>query len=238
MVIETSVTITLGQTSGTRDYRVRIDHQFDTTDRSSALEDLLAVYLVDPLQPTTTLLDRGTNGTALFTLAGTKAEFVPGRVSWDGSVLDINLSDLASRNTGLLKFQLLNSDTDSQTKVTIVPLTNQNDVDGTIGPKLTLDSSPVAAGASATLANLIPLANGQLQVSNVRYDSSTGKYKAEIRLRNDGDSLGRNIAVVFPGLPAGVSLRNPSGTTTAGEPYINLKPAIQRGGVDHKSGIA
>ena len=235
LINETSVTITLGQTSGTRDYRVRIDNQFDTTDQSAALEDLLAVYLLDPLHPTTTLLDRGTNGTALFTLAGTKAEFIPGRVSWDGSVLDINLSDLALTGTGLLKFQLLNSDSDGQTKVTIVPLTNQIDVEGTNGPKLSLGGAPVAAGASTTLANLTPMANSQLQVGNVRYDSSTGKYNAEIRLRNDGDSIGREVAVVFPGLPAGVSLRSPSGTTTAGEPYINLKPAIHRGGLTHGS---
>ena len=234
-VHETSVTITLGQTSGTRSYRVRIDSQFDTTDGSAALEDLLAVYLVDPKQPTKTLLDRGTNGTALFTLAGTKAEFVPGQVRWDGSILDINLSDLALSDTGLLKFQLLNSDSDGKTKVTIQPLTNQVDVEGTTSPKLTLDGSPVAAGASATLANLTPMANGQLQVGNVRFDASTGKYNAELRLRNDGDAVGRDVAVVFPGLPAGVSLRSPSGTTTAGEPYINLKPAIPRGGLTQGS---
>ncbi len=232
---ETNVTITLGQTSGTRNYRVQLDSVFDTTDHSAALEDLLAVYLVDPAHPATTLLDRGTNGTALFTLAGTKAEFVPGRVTWDGSVLAINLSDLALSDTGLLKFQLLNSDSDSQTKVTIVPLTNQIDIEDTNGPKLSFDSSPVAAGASTTLANLAPMSNGQLQVGNVRYDSSTGKYNAEIRLRNDGDSLGRDVAIVFPGLPAGVTLHSPSGTTTAGEPYINLKPAIQRGGLTHGS---
>ena len=234
-VHETNVTITLGQTSGTRGYRVRIDSQFDTTDGSAALEDLLAVYLVDPKQPTKTLLDRGTNGTALFTLAGTKAEFVPGRVRWDGSVLDINLSDLALSDTGLLKFQLLNSDSDGKTKVTIQPLTNQVDVEGTTSPKLSLDGSPVAAGTSTTLANLTPMANGQLQVGNVRFDASTGKYKAELRLRNDGDSVGRDVAVVFPGLPAGVTLLSPSGTTTAGEPYINLKPAIPRGGLTQGS---
>ena len=95
---ETDVTITLGQFVGTRNYRVRIETQFDTSDRTAALEDLLAVYLVNPLQRTTTLLDRGTNGTALFTLAGTKAEFVPGRVRWDGSVLEIDLSDLVKIN--------------------------------------------------------------------------------------------------------------------------------------------
>jgi RHS repeat-associated protein len=230
-VQETSVTITLGQTSGTREYRVRIDSQFDTTDKTAALEDLLAVYLVDPQKPTTTLLDRGQNGSSIFTLAGDKAEFVPGRVKWDGSVLEIDLSDIALSNTGLLKFQLLNSDIDSSTKITIQPLSNQVDIYGTNGPKLTLGGSQVTAGPSTNLANLTPIANGQMQVSNVRYDVSNGKYNAEVRFRNDGDPLGRDVAVVFPGLPAGVSLRSPSGTTTAGEPYINLKPAIQRGGL-------
>ena len=231
LVNETNLTITLGQTIGSRGYRVQIDTQFDTTDQSAALEDLLAVYLVNPKQPTTTLLDRGTNGTALFTLAGSKAEFIPGRVRWDGSILDIDLSDLALIDTGLLKFQLLNSDSDGKTKVSIQPLTNQVDVDGTNSPKLTLGGSQVAAGPSTNFATLTPVIDAQVQVGNVRFDTSTGKYNAEIRLRNDGGSLGRDVAVVFPGLPAGVSLRSPSGTTTAGEPYINLKPAIQRGGL-------
>lgn len=234
-VQETSLTITLGQTSGTRGYRVRIDSQFDTTDGTAALEDLLAVYLVDPKNPTTTLLDRGPNGTAVFTLAGTKAEFIPGRVRWDGSVLDINLSDLELFDTGLLKFQLLNSDSDDNTKVSIQPLTNQVDVEGTNSPELSSNVSPLAAGPSTNLASLTPVVDSQVQVGNVRFDTSTGTYSAEIRLRNDGDSLGRDVAVVFPGLPAGVSLRSPSGTTAAGEPYINLKPAIQRGGLTNGS---
>ena len=234
-VQETSLTITLGQTRGTRGYRVRIDSQFDTTDGTAALEDLLAVYLVDPKNPTTTLLDRGPNGTAVFTLAGTKAEFIPGRVRWDGSVLDINLSDLELSDTGLLKFQLLNSDSDGNTKVSIQPLTNQVEVGGTNSPEFSSNVAPLAAGPSTNLANLTPVVDSQVQVGNVRFDSSTGTYFAEIRLRNDGESLGREVAVVFPGLPAGVSLRNPSGTTAAGEPYINLKPAIQRGGLTNGS---
>ena len=230
-VQETSVTITLGQTSGTRDYRVRIDSQFDTSDSSTAVEDLLAVYLVDPKNPTQTLLDRGTNGTALFTLAGNKAELVPGRVSWDGSVLEINLSDLALSDTGLLKFQLINADNDRATTLSIQPLSNLVDTQGTLASKLSLESTAVNAGSSLTLSSLTPFADGVLQFSNVRFNAATGKYNAELRLRNDGASLGRNIAVVFPGLPAGVTLSNPSGTTTTGSPYVNLKPAIARGGL-------
>ncbi len=232
---ETSITVTLGQFSGTRNYRVRIDTHFDTADRSAVVEDLVAVYLVDPLHPTTTLIDRGTNGTALFTLAGDKAELVPGRVRWDGSILDIDLSDLASNETGLLKFQLLNNDSDSQSTVTISPLTNQANLDGTVSPRFPNGNSPVGAGDPLTLSNLAPITSSQLEVSNVRFDSSTGSYVAEVSLNNLGDAIGRDVAVVFPGLPAGVTLRNRSGITTAGAPYINLKPAIQRGGLPHNA---
>lgn len=228
---ESSVTITLGQLTGTREYRVRIDSQFDTTDQASASEDLLAVYLVDPKNPTTTLLDRGENGTALFTLAGTDAEFVPGRVRWDGSVLEINLSDLATIDTGLLKFQLLSHDEYRDTSVSIFPLTNQVDTAGTISSPLELNNAPLVVGPAISLANLTQPDNVEVHVSNVRFNASTGKYGAELQVRNEGDSLGRDIAVVFAGLPTTVTLLNASGTTAAGEPYVNLKPAIARGGL-------
>jgi len=93
----TEITIGLGQDAGSRTYRVQIDSMFDTTDQTPALEDLLAVYLVDELDPTTTILDRGTPGTALFTLAGADAEYVPGGVRWDGSILEIDLTPFAAR---------------------------------------------------------------------------------------------------------------------------------------------
>lgn len=232
---ETSVTITLGHTSGTREFGVRIDSHFDTSDRSSALEDLLAVYLVDPADPTQTLLDRGINGTALFTLAGTKAEFIPGRVRWDGSVLTINVSDVASRNTGVLKFQLLKADADSGSRVAIQPLSNEVDVEGTLAPKWSMTSAPHAAGGSLNLSSLSPVDTVHVQVGNVRLEPSTGRFSAELKLRNDGDSIGREVAVSFPGLPSSVSLRGRSGTTPEGYPYLNVKPAIQRGGLARSS---
>ena len=71
---EVGVTITLGQAAGARAYRFQIDAAFDTSATGAVLEDVLAVYLVDPTNPSQTLLDRGTPETALFTLAGTKAE--------------------------------------------------------------------------------------------------------------------------------------------------------------------
>lgn len=234
-VHESNVAITLGQTAGARKYRVRIDSQFDTTDGTAALEDLLAVYLVDAKHTATTLLDRGVNGTALFTLAGTKAEFIPGRVQWDGSVLEIDMSDVNSTDTGLLKFQLLNSDSDGTTRVTIQPLANLVDVNETSSSRLLTENTPIDAGGALPLSSLTSFSDVRLQVSNVRFDSATGKYRAEIRVQNNGSSLGRDVAVVFPSLPADVTLVNPSGTTTAGAPYVNLKPAIPRGGLTQGS---
>lgn len=230
-VHETNVTITLGQTSGVREYRVQLDSLFDTSDTNAAVEDLLAVYLVDPKNPDVTLLDRGTNGTALFTLAGTRAEFVPGRVNWDGSVLEINLGDLAFHETGLLKFQLINADADRTTNVTIRPLANQVDSQSSLGSKVPIGSNAIAAGAALQMASLAPYTNGTLQFSNVRFEALTGKYNAEVRLRNNGDTVGRNVAVAFPGLPSGVTLSNASGVTVDGSPYVSLKPAIPRGGL-------
>ena len=228
---ETNVIITLGLGSGTRHFRAQLDSQFDTTDHSAATEDLIAVYLVDPKLPSTTILDRGTNGTALFTLAGKTAEYIPGRVRWDGSILDIDLTDLAALDTGLLKFQLLNNDSDNSSKVSIQPLSNVVDTEASSGSTIVSTLPVVNAGPAVTLGNLTPFADGQLKVGNIRFDSSTGKYSAEISLLNTGIAIGRNVAVEFPGLPAGVSLESPTGTTSNGIPYINLKPAIQRGGL-------
>ena len=228
---ETDLTITLGQLDGTRHYRVRLDSQFDTSDRTSGLEDLLAVYLVDPTAPNKTLLSKGENGTALFTLAGTKADYALGRVRWDGSILDIDLSDLQFLDTGLLKFQLLSSDSDFATRISFKPLTNEVDLEATSGPFFQSNSTLVTKGAALNLSGLSTVSDVIVEIGDVRFNSGTGKYAASIRLRNNGDAVGRDVAVVFPGLPATVSLRNASGATTAGEPYVNMKPAITRGGL-------
>ncbi len=232
---ESNVVITLGQTAGTRSYRMRIEPKFDTTDRSSILEDLVAVYLVDPANPTNTLLDRGTGGTAIFTLTGTKAEFATGRVQWDGSILQIDLSDFAAKDTGILKLQLLNSDGDSQTSVAFQPIANEIDSLGSLGPIFSETSTLVLPGAGLNLASLTQDINVSVQASNVRFSENSKRYEAELRVATQQFSIGRNVAVAFPGLPAGVTLRNASGTTATGEPYINIKSAIPNGGLGQNS---
>ena len=235
LVQESNVVITLGQAVGTRSYRMKIEPKFDTTDRSSILEDLVAVYLVDPSNPTNTLLDRGTGGTAIFTLSGTKAEFATGRVQWDGSILQIDLSDFATKDTAILKLQLLNNDGDSQTSVTFQPIANEINSRGSLAAIYTETSTLVSPGAGLNLAGLTEENRATVQASNVRYAENLKRYEAELRVATQQFSIGRNVAVAFPGLPAGVTLRNASGTTARGEPYINIKSAIPNGGLSQNS---
>ncbi len=233
---ESNVTVTLGQDFGARNYRVQIDAAFDTTDQSAALEDLLAVYLVDPANAGTMLLHRGSAGSAIFTLAGSRAETLPGVVSWDGSILSVDLTSIVStRDTAQLKFQLLSSDGDSGTRVTIKPLSNLVDELGEARSALYLDGRLAATGPVTDLAGLAPNAAVETEFENVRFHAATGRYSAELKLRNNGSEVGQTIAVAFPNLPSGVTLRNPSGMTAAGAPYINFKSAIPRGGL--KGGI-
>src|SRR5262249_51343401 len=119
-----AVPVTLAQSAATRHIHFDVDAHFDRTDQAPAIEDLFLVYLVDPANPSQTLLDRGKTGTALFSLAGDEAEFTPGQVRYDGSGVTIDVSSLAGLTRGLLVFQLLNSDADTSTTVEISGLSN------------------------------------------------------------------------------------------------------------------
>lgn len=116
---QAEVTITLGQNSGSRTVRIGLTAEFDTTDTQPALKDQLAVYLVDAANSNNTLLDRGQPGTAFFNWSEQQAELPPGGVRWDGEVLEIDTSSIHDRDTRVLRVQLLNSDTDLGTRITI-----------------------------------------------------------------------------------------------------------------------
>ncbi len=229
LVQESDIAITLGQSSGSRHYRVKLDVNIDKADASSQ-EDLVAVYLVNPSNPTTTLLDRGVQGTSLFSWNGTQAEYAIGRVGWQDSILDINLSDLKDIHTALLKVQLINHDHDSNSKVTITPLANT--VDESITPDFIPQTANVATPApTLDLSQLASNTTLSLETQNARYSKSNGVYEIDARVINRGPSVGRNVAVVFNSLPSGVTVLNASGTTTTGSPYINFQSAIARGGL-------
>ncbi|MCA9124295.1 MAG: hypothetical protein KDB11_29165, partial [Planctomycetales bacterium] len=231
IVSERNVTITVGQTEGTRSYRLRVIPSLETSGPSTSSSDVFSIYLVDPHQQTQTLLDRGVNGTSLFSLSNAGAEFVPGRVRWDGEIVDIDLSDVTDRDTAELRLQLLNGDGGNGSRVAIRPLLNEVDLDGVAMPLLLDTATTNVAGSAFNLTDVEAANDVAVKVENVRYSSVTQRYAAELRLQNQGDSLAQSVAVAFPDLPAGVTLRNPSGTIPGGAPYLNFFPAIARGGL-------
>jgi hypothetical protein len=237
---ETEVVITVGQFDGSRTFRARVAASFDTTDQQTALEDTFAVYLVNPNNKQDTLLDRGEEGTTLFTLAGDRAEFTPGVVRWDGSILEIDLTAIGtSFETAELRFQLLNNDSDLGSRVEITPLANEVTLDDYARVEFATDNDSAAIGGPLNLASLSTAPDIEVLVENVRLDPITLRYKADLRLRNKGAAVGRDVAAIFRGLfqvPGQliVDVEGASGTATDRafpEPYINFRNAIPSGGL-------
>lgn len=227
-----SVDIELGVSAGTRTFSFDIRSFIDRTDISTTLEDTLAVYLTQPGDRSQTVLDRGTPGTSLFTLSGGHADFVPGTVRFDGSVVSLDLSSFAAPATAQLVFQLLNTDRDLGTRFLIKPLSNVVDPDGVQPATFSRQSSIAGIGVALDTTAFVPTTQVQLNLENLRYLPNDGVFRAEMSLTNTGDPLARSVAVAFPGLPAGVTLKGFSGTTAAGVPYINVTNANPSGGLD------
>ncbi|MFQ4138137.1 peroxidase family protein [Nodosilinea sp. PGN35] len=230
-VTATTLDIDLGQSAGSRTLRFDLDPRFDTSDTSRLAEDQLLVYLVDPSNPTQTLLGNGQPGTALFSLAGNKADYTPGLVRYDGRSVEIDLSSLKALNQGQLVFQLLNHDTDTGSYVRISNLTNSVDPDGVESPLFPVKPNLTPVGDAIDLSTLTVNPAVAVQLSNIRFNNVTGNYIAELRVKNQGDAINRQVAVVLQNLPAGVSLTNASGSDGNGNPYITLAPAIAPGGL-------
>jgi hypothetical protein len=231
-LVQDAVPVTLGVAQGTRTLSFQVAPQLDTSDQASAVGDRLLVYLVDAAHPTQTLLDRGQPGTALFALgAGGAAEFPAGLVHFDGSVVSIDVTGVTSTTSGLLVFQLLGGDSATGSLVTVSNIADTTDPNGVPGTPMPPPPAPGSPGAALDLTTLTASSSVTVLVNNVRLDPTTGHYAAELSLHNGGAALGRNVAVVFPGLPAGVQVTNVSGTTTAGAPYVNLHDAIADGGL-------
>jgi RHS repeat-associated protein len=228
-----SIVIGLGQAAGSRTYRFEVDTTFDHSDTSATLEDTFVVYLVDKDDPSTTLLDRGVNGTSIFALSGDRADFVPGLVRYDGQVVEIDLTLLADKDQGKLVFQLLNSDSDNGTRVVVRPTSNDVNPDGLQTPTFVPHKAYVAAGDTLDFNALTKSSDLAAVVSNVRYDRASGEYRADVQVHNNGTPTGRDVAVELTGLPSDVSLRNATGTSPSGNPYISFHDAIRSGGLDH-----
>jgi RHS repeat-associated protein len=232
LLSQTTAPVQLGTTTGTRTLSFNIAPQFDSTDTTSLGGDRFLVSLVSAANPSQVLLDGGQPGTPLFALAknGT-AEYLPGRVRYDGSLVQIDASSVTTAN-GLLLFQLLGNDTDTTSVVAVSNIADA--VDASISPGPVFPATPdnvVAAGSALNIGSLTAASGVTVLLSKVNVNVATGAYTAELRVRDDGSNLGKTIAVVFPGLPAGVQLQQASGTDANGSPYVTLTTAIPSGGL-------
>ncbi len=230
-VVEKFVPVELGQATGSRTLRFEIDASFNDRDQTSASEDTLLVYLVDATDATQTLLDRGQAGTALFAWSGAQADYVPGLVHFDGTTVEIDVTSLSQLTGGRLLFQLLNADTDEGTQVAILDVESVTNPDGVELPLLPVTAAVVDAGGALDTSLLTVSTDVDAQLKNVRFNSSTGRYAAELHLQNHGGALGKNAVVVLPNLPSGVTVLHPSGTDVNGDPYVNFATAIRSGGL-------
>ncbi|NEQ48279.1 MAG: DUF4347 domain-containing protein [Leptolyngbya sp. SIOISBB] len=231
-VVQATLPVVLGQGEGSRTLRFAVNAAFDTTDQGAANEDRFALYLVDPGNPSQTLLDNGSPGTPLFALDGETAEFEPGLVRYDGQYVEIDLSELGDRTEGLLVFQFLNQDGDTGSRVSVSDLSNEVDLEGTAGLRFPINTALANLGGELDLTTLTPSTTVRALFSNIRFNAESGEYTAELRLRNTGEaSISRQAAVVFTNLPEGVSLVSTSGVDTAGNGYLNLRDAIRPGGL-------
>ena len=229
-IVQADEFVELGQTSGTRTIEIEIEPLFETTDQTVSLEDTFLVYLTDPSNSDDTLLDGGINGTTLFQLSGSEAEFPAELVSFDGSTITIDVTLLADLQEGRLRFQLLNTDGDSGSRVRILDITNSVDPSGTSNAVLPTADPPAMPGAGFDVTSLNPEADLQVNFGNVRFDSSTGQLLSDLSVTNNGPGMPRQIIVTFPDLPDGVQLTNASGTDN-GVPYLNLSEAIPTSGL-------
>ena len=231
-VVQATLPVELGQAEGSRTLRFSVDTAFDETDEEATTEDRFVLYLVDSNNPNETLLDNGTANTPIFSLTDEGAEFTPGLVRYDGQYVEIDLTELNEQSEGLLVFQFLNQDTDTSSRVSIDEITNEVDVEGTEGLRFPVDTHLADLGDALNLAKLSTSSTVDALFNNVRFNTETGEYTAELRLRNTGDeSISRQVAVLFGDLPDGVELTTLSGTNSDGEGYVNLRNAIRPGGL-------
>ncbi|MEZ6092322.1 MAG: putative Ig domain-containing protein [Pirellulaceae bacterium] len=227
-----NVDIELGQTEGTRTVSFRVEPSFDRTDLDSLFSDTLVVYVVDPAAPQSTLLDRGEQGTAIFSLGENGADYVPGLVRFDGDLVTIDVTRLGTLTDGRLRFQLLNGDDDEGTSVRVTDFANVTNPNALARPAF----ADLPLGMTPSTTQVDPASYSAAQdievvVSNIHFDSTSGTYQADLALMNTGDSLSRQVILALENLPQGVTVANASGTLDLSTPYLNFEDAIPSGGL-------
>ncbi|MDW8266211.1 MAG: peroxidase family protein, partial [Gemmataceae bacterium] len=230
LVVQTSQLVTVGPGSR-RLLHFDVQAQFDTSD-ATLLEDQLLIYLVDPSNPGRTLLDRGEPGTALLSIGPNgRVETAAGLVTVTDGHVTIDVTGLPP-GQGRLLMQLLGGDRDTGSVVEIRNLRTEVDEEAEATAPPTFPPGPTSRSATGVdLTGLEPAPAVQPRLSNVRLDPATGQLRADLTVASPTGTPGRQVAVVFSGLPAGVQLETVSGFTPGGDPFVHLRNAIPAGGL-------
>ena len=226
----TAIPVELGQLEGSRTLKFQLEKAFTADQTETA--DIFQVYLVSASDPEQTLLDGGQPGTAVFSLMGETAEFIPGLVRYDGTTVEIDLSSLGAESSGQLLFKAINNNPDSASLFQVKSLSNIADPEGFVGPVFPIELQPVSPGSAIDTSSFTPSSDIELLLGQVRLDEATGNYTANLQIRNNGEAISRNAAIYFPDLPSGISIQNASGIDASGNPYINLRNGIDSSGLD------
>jgi RHS repeat-associated protein len=231
LVTQNTLNVALGG-SGKRTLDFDIAANFDKSDVKSFGKDRVAVYLVDNNNQPIALDSTHPGGVPLFSLSETSSEIIPGLVKFDGTHVQIDVSNISTLASGKLVVQLLNQDGDSGSNLTVSNFVDSIDPNGTPGTSVNPAITPVTPGAAKILDSYMATNNAQLLLSNVSLDKATGKYTADLRVQNVGTTtLSQNLAVLLTNLPTGVTVANSSGTHPAGSAYLNFDTAIAPGGL-------
>jgi YD repeat-containing protein len=230
LVTEKAIDVTFGG-AGQRVLEFDLQTSFDGGDTRSFAHDRVAFYLVDANGVALSIDGQRPGSLPVFAYGESATDTIPGLVQFDGSHVKIDVSGVNAA-AGRLVVQLLNQDSDGRGNIKVTNFVDRVDATGTPGKAVSPYVAPVTPGAAVVLDGYLGTANGQLLLSDVSFDKATGKYSADLRVKNVGNTvLSRNLAVLLSELPAGVTVGNASGIHAAGSAYLNFATAIQAGGL-------
>lgn len=152
---EELIAIDLAPTDGARLYRLNIDADFGSTTVSALLPDMISVYVVDRNDSSKTLLDRGQNGTSLFSWSPAKIEIATGLARWDGRTLELDLSSITDKEFADIKIQRLNGELTRRSSFSVGPVETLVDMQRTSSQFRSLLSAPILSMVATSPVKLL-----------------------------------------------------------------------------------
>ncbi len=224
--------IRLGSDNTNRTFRLQLRGELGQGDLSTS-SDLFSVYLVDPEEPTRSLLGGTESLTPIFAYTASKIRTLDGVSRWDGLNLEIDLSRAlpTESGNGLLIFQSLNRNGELDTSIEARLVSNSIDGNRTTLRGIEPRSRVVEPAAPTDLPGLTIASDVDLVELRAAYDSTTRTLTSDLAVEAAGQAIGRNVVLLFENLPAGVTIANASGTDSFGSPYISMRDAVESGGL-------